>query len=361
LDIYNTYYLLAAIESITPEQTFFKQRYFPTNPSFDVFGTSKVLIDFREEGQKMAPFVLPRIGSLSVGRESFSTYELEPPFIAPSLPLTLDQLKKRGFGESLMSALTPEDRARMLQIKDLEDLDKMITRREEWMAVQTILDNGCTMCHQTDKKDVYEDVEVKFYDGEDNPALFTPAAPWTHTKMNADGTMTIGNWYRDVASMIKMLTSRGKAARDWVVASDIGDFLLEDLWIQKMLDNRNVSMGRIAPTELTDYVTELGVFTINGHRLSIIVNEEEFEVDNKSVPAMPAGSTFITAPGCGKGLYGAHTQLENDGEPHTYAGTRIPQHIFTVRPPVKETVLTARPLMVPLTPSPWVVAKSVFE
>lgn len=39
----------------------------------------------------------------------------------------------------------------------------------------------------------------------------------------------------------------------------MGEFLMEDPWILKMLDNCRVELGHVAPTELTEYVTELGV------------------------------------------------------------------------------------------------------
>ena len=53
------------------------------------------------------------------------------------------------------------------------------------MACQTMLNNGCVMRHETDVEGVYEDVEVKFYDEETNPALFTPAAKWTQSSRYA--------------------------------------------------------------------------------------------------------------------------------------------------------------------------------
>jgi hypothetical protein len=361
MDIYSTYYMLAAVREMRPEHTFFKRRYFPTNTSLDVFGSTKVLADYKKNSQKRAPFVIPRIGSVSVGREGFSTYELEPPNIALSMPLTADQLNNRGFGESIMSTATPADRARMLLMGDLSELSARISRTEEWLAVQTMMDNGCTMRHQTEREDIYEDISVQFYDGENNPALYTPAAPWTHTTENADGSLSIGNWYYDVCNMVKMLTGRGLPARELLVASDVGEFLLEDLWIQKALDNRRMEMGRIAPAELTEYITELGTFNFMGRNLTILVSDGTFEEDNKDVPYVPLGTAIVTAPDCGKGLYGAVTQLENDGNFHTYAGTRVPQHIFTIKPPVKETQLTARPLLVPKRKSPWSVAKSVFD
>lgn len=360
MNIYDTYYMLAAVEARTPEHTFFKSRYFPTNAALDVFGTSKVLADYKKKNQKRAPFVMPRIGSISIAREGFSTYELEPANISISIPLTEDQLKNRNFGEALLSQRTPADRARLLLMGDLTELSERISRTEEWLSCQTMINNGCTMRHQTENEGIYEDIKVQFYDGLNNPAIFTPQSAWTHTT-ESGGVLTVGNWYDDVCSMVKMLTKRGLPARELLVASDVGEFLLEDLWILKMLDNRRAEMGRIQPTELTEYVTYIGTFNFKGHKLDILVSDGTFEADDGTdTPYIDDGTAIVTAPNCGRGLYGAVTQLENDGEFHTYAGTRVPQHIFTIRPPVKETQLTARPLYVPKRESPWTVAKSVF-
>lgn len=362
MDIYSTYYMLAAVRELAPEHTFFKRRYFPTNQTLDVFGTSKVLADYKGATNKAAPFVLPRIGGVSVAREGFSTYELEPANISLSMPLTLDQLTKRGFGEALGSGYTPEQRARLLLMGDLEELSARITRTEEWMAVQTMLENGCVMRHQTEVEGIYEDIPVRFYDGEDNPALYTPASAWEHSKENADGSITVGNWYKDICAMVKMVVKRGLPVRDLLVASDVADFLMEDIWIQKTLDNRRMEMGHIAPEALTEYVTELGTFNFNGRKLTLISSDGTYQdASGKDVAYMPEGSVIVTAPDCGKGMYGAVTQLETDGNFHTYAGTRVPQHIFTLKPPTKETQLTSRPLMVPKRMAPWAAAKKVFD
>lgn len=362
MDYYSTYYLLAAVKELPPEHVFFKRRYFPTNTAMDVFGTSKVLADYKKNKQRRAPFVLPRIGSVSIAREGFSTYELEPGNISISIPLTEDHLKNRGFGEALMSGLTPENRSRLLQIGDLQELSARISRTEEWLAVQTMLNNGCVMRHQTEVAEVYKDIPVQFYDGTDNPAIFTPASKWVHSVKQSDGSWKIGNWYYDICAMIKMLTSRGLPAKELLLSADVGDFLQEDPWVMEVLNNRRMEMGRIEPKELTEYVTNPGTFNFRGRRLDILVSDGTFEDEKgEDVPYIPDGTAIVTAPDCGKGLYGAVTQLEKDGEYHTYAGTRVPQHIFTIRPPVKETQITSRPLLVPKRMCPWTVAKSVFN
>ena len=52
MNIYETIWMLAAIEELPLEHTFFKSRYFPTDDMMDVFNTSKVLADYREGKRK---------------------------------------------------------------------------------------------------------------------------------------------------------------------------------------------------------------------------------------------------------------------------------------------------------------------
>lgn len=361
MNIYETIWMLAAIEELPLEHTFFKSRYFPTDDMMDVFNTSKVLADYREGKRKKAPFVVPRIGSLPVGREGFKTYELEPAYIGLSMPLTIDQLQKRGFGESIMSGMTPEERAKHLQLHDMEELSARISRTEEWMACQTMLNNGCVMRHETDVEGVYEDVEVKFYDEETNPALFTPAAKWTHSTISTKGEITVGNWYEDIYQMLARQKRRGMPATDLLVSSDVGAFLMEDPWVLRMLDNRRVEMGRIQPTELTEYVTHLGAFNFKGRLMDILVSDGGYEDEDGTDKAyLDDGSAIVTAPNVGRGLYGAITQMERDEEFHTYAGKRVPQHIADVKSQTKETKVACSPLMVPVRKNPWCVAKKVL-
>ncbi len=361
MDIYSTIYMLAAIEELPLEQTFFRDRYFKTDEMTDIFNTSKVLADYREGSRRKAPFVLPRIGSLPVGREGFSTFELEPAYIGVSMPLTLDQLQKRGFGESIMSRMTPEDRARQMQIRDMAELSAMISRTEEYMACQVMLNNGIIMRHQTDNKGAYDDVPCYFYEGSVNPAEFRPAAVWKHSTIDTKGIVTVGNWYEDIYQMTCKLKRRGLPATDLLASGDVGMFLMEDPWVLKMLDNRRVEMGRIDPKELTPYVTHLGAFNFKGRMLDIFISDGTYEDENGTdKPYLEDGSAIITAPDCGKCLYGAITQMERDEQLHTYAGKRVPKHTADVKHNLRETQVAASPLMVPKRKDPWVSAKKVL-
>ena len=103
LNIYSTHYLLAAIKELTPPTTFLRDRYFPTNDATDIFETEDVLIEYKDGNKKVAPFVSPRKGGVTIHRDGSYMVRYTPPFVAPRRTLTIDELKVRGFGEALMS------------------------------------------------------------------------------------------------------------------------------------------------------------------------------------------------------------------------------------------------------------------
>lgn len=364
-DIYDTYYMLSAIATLPPEHAFFKNRYFPTNQSVDVFATNKVLVDFKQETLKMAEFTHPDLLPVAVGRDGFKTYELEPAHIAISRPLTIAQLQQRQFGESLMSTATPEERARMLLMGDLDELNKRITRTEEKLAIDTMIGNGTTIKQRVantgkDASD-YEDLEVKFYDGPSNPCKYTIAETWKHSKKTGD-QWDIGNWYFDIAKMAKDLTRGGSPATDVIISPDVAEFLLEDPWFIEMMDNRRVNIAApLDPTELGLFVYELTTINFLGKTLRILVDDGTYtDKAGKDQPYMPKETVIVTAPSCGKGLYGAITQADEQNVLHTYTGTRIPSHFVTRRPYVNEIVVATKPLFVPVRPNPWRTAVNVL-
>ena len=100
-NFYDTHTLLMAVQQLTPAATFLRDRYFPTNDASDIFATDDVLVEFRDGSKKLAPFVAPRKGGVTVLRAGYNMERYTPPFVAPRRVLTIDELRKRGFGEAL--------------------------------------------------------------------------------------------------------------------------------------------------------------------------------------------------------------------------------------------------------------------
>ena len=152
-NFYDTHTLLMAVQQLAPAATFLRDRYFPTNDASDIFSTEDVLVEYRDGVRKLAPFVAPRKGGVTILRKGYTMERYTPPFVAPRRTLTLDELRKRGFGEALYSQLTPEQRQQVLIVRDADELGDLITNREEAMAAETMLTNGCIMKHIADDSD----------------------------------------------------------------------------------------------------------------------------------------------------------------------------------------------------------------
>lgn len=347
-DIYSTYNLLMASERLTPAKSFLRDRYFPTNAATDLFNTENVLVEYRDGDKKLAPFVAERKGGVTMHRIGHTMDRLTPPRIAPKRTLTIDELKKRGFGEALFSNVTPEQRERLLALKDLEELDEAITRREEAMAAETMLTNGCVMKHIADDATKEDEMEVRFYSEETNPAVYTPAVKWDQAGNAIQG---------DLKAMARMLTRYGLPAAELVCSPDVADTVVNDEVIQRLLDNRRYELGSVKPEILPDGAALICTLNIDGRLISIISYDETYTDDQgKDQLYIPSGKGILTALGAGRTIYGAVTQLEQtDMNYHTYTGRRVPKHVADPNGNTKDMTVTSRPLMVPNHKNPFIV------
>ena len=348
-DIYSTHTLLMAVEQVTPVRSFLRDRYFPTNESTDIFSTDDVLVEYKDGKKRLAPFVSPRKGGVTITREGYTTNSYTPPNIAPRRVLTVDELNKKGFGEALYSKLTPEQREGAIIVNDAVELGDLITRREEAMAAETMQNNGCVMRHYADKGDEYEEKEIRFYDEAANPAIYTPTVKW-----DATGAAIM----KDIAAMCRALKRRGLPATDVLCGPEVADVIQNDPDILKKLDIAKLNIGGVDPEELPEGVTKIARLNCSGNLVDVLCYEETYEDENGDVASyIRTGKVIVTAPACGRTVYGAVTQLEqSDGRFHTYAARRVPKYVSDANTNVRTITVTARPLMIPNNKNPWIVA-----
>ncbi len=357
IDFFKTYVLKSIIEEQVPAVGFFRDRYFPTGAA-DIFKADKVLTEYKDGDRKMAAFVAPRVGDIPVERGGYAIHEYQPAYIAPSRILTLDDLAKRGFGEALFSDLDVRARAAKIMAKDLVDLDGRITRREEWMAVQTMINNGCTMQEYIDDNTVGDTKVIKFYDGltSDHVYIIATGHEW-------DGAS--GDVYGDVVAMCRKLSRRGLPAADLVLGADAYDGFLGDSRIKDMM-NRHVGFNdAVVDEQLTKYdgVTFVGTFNFSGFRLSVFVADETYvDSSNNTQSYFPAKSAMVSAPGCGHMMYGQITQIDYGSDEYTsYAAKRVPKVFVDQNNDNRKIRLGARPLAAPHNKSPYTYAANVVS
>lgn len=352
-NIFDTHTLLASVQQLPPLHTFLQDRYFPTNEASDIFATTDVLIEYKDGHKKASPFVAPRKGGITIMRAGYTMKRFTPAYIAPKRTLTIDDLQKRGFGEALYTNLTPEQRQGVILLGDLDELRDMNKRRKEAMAAEVIFTNGCIMDEYTDDLGTHEEREVRYYDGDANPAVYTPPATWDTSE--ASGKQMI----EDVHSMIYMLTSRGLPATEVLVAPDVANVILANEWILKMMDIRNLNIGGIDPALLPSGVAKIARLNIKGRMIDFLSYEDTYtEVDGTVKPYIPAGHIAVAAPAAGRTVYGAISQIEqSDGQFHTYTGIDVPKYLSDATHNVREVQLSTAPLCMPNNKNPFISAK----
>ena len=272
-----------------------------------------------------------------------------PPFVAPRRTLTLDELRKRGFGEALYSQLTPEQRQQVLIMRDADELGDLITNREEAMAAETMLTNGCIMKHIADDADKSDEMEIRFYSEGANPATYTPTIKW-----DAEGAKIRA----DLGAMARMLTRRGLRAADLVCSPDVADAIVEDPDIKEMLDNRRYELGSVAPEELAPGASIMARLNINGRIISVISYDETYtDDDGNDQLYIPSGKCILTAPLLAVPVTAPCLRWSRPTESsHTYAGRRVPKYVSSAEGNTRTLTISSRPLLIPNNKNPWIVA-----
>lgn len=355
INLYQTTTVLAALELMKAKPTFLRDRYFPTSDN-DIFVTEDVLVEYMDESNRnIAPCVVPLKGGIPVGRGGYRTERFTPPYVAPERPLTIDELNKKQFGETLFSQKTPAAREASMLKKDITDLNELIDGREEYMAAQTLFNNGYVMKQYADSYggDKYEEFKIQFYDGEVNPAVYIPGAAWTKNSTAIS---------KDLYLMAKMLKQRGLKAADVLFGEDVADVIINNEYILKLMDNRRLDLIQMNPTEYPDGVIYFGKINCNGVILSLLCYPEEYVNEKgKTETFIPTGKICVTAPAVGRTLYGAVTQIEqSDRKFHTYAARKVPHIIVDAKNGIRTLTMKARPLTVPNYQNSSITAKVLF-
>lgn len=355
INIYQTQTMVTAMENIPPKPVFLKERYFPSCDE-DVFVTEDVLIDYKDESQrKLAPCVVPRKGGILVGRTGYRTERLTPPYVAPERILTIDILNKRQFGETLFSRKKPAEREAAILRKDLTELSEMIDMREEYMASETLFENGYTLRQYADEYggDKYEEYDIRFYEEDANPAVYTPSVSWD---TNND------QFYQDLCLIVRQLKRRGLPVSDLLMGKNVALELMKNDYLLKLLDNRRVQIGKLEPKELPTGATSYGEIVAEGTVLELISYTLQYEDEQgKTQDLVPPDSIAVTAPNTGRMLYGSVSQIEEtDNDWHTYTARRVPHVVTDVKNSIRTLTEKSRPLAVPRVKNSTISAKVLF-
>lgn len=315
MDYTDTITLLQGIERAYRPTTFFRDTFFGREQTF---ASEYVLMDYRKGSRKMAPFVSRNGGQTNVGRTGFVTKQYTPPMMAPSRVTTVGDIAKRGFSESIVSSRTPEAREQELAARDISELMDMNVRRIEWMCAQTMLSAGFTVSGTTADGSVNIIDDVKFDE-------FTHKKSLSGTDMWSNSGADIYGCLKDMYNTVA--TDSGIAPTVLVTTSQTISYMLknEDLMKYLLRPSDQLKIATFAPKIESEFVTNVGTFLdMNG--LQVYAYDATYEDEaGKLKKYIPDGYVIMARKNIGSQLFGAVTQLEEDGKFYTYESAYVPK------------------------------------
>lgn len=336
---FTTIEMLQALDLRKPIGSFFTS-FFPVSNTH----IAEILqLEIKKGKRTMAPFVAPRVGGKVMKRSGSTTKLLQTPKIAPERPMTIDDISKKGFGESIYSNKSPEERAIELLGRDMTELEEAIQRRKEWMAREILLTGAINVQDEDDGVDV--EIDFNFT----NKTTLSGEALWTADKSKPIEDLAI--WRRDI------IKATGKAPTVCIMANDVYQTFKEHPKVNQERQLLTSSNVKIEPRIIDPSLTFLGRLI----ELDLdIYSYDEWFIDDEGVeqPMLPTGTLMLLPEEVGSFEYGSVTQLEGE-DFMTYEAEIVPQVLADPRNNIKTVRLTSRPLPKPNDVDSWYVAKVI--
>lgn len=343
VNIYTPRYLAEVVRQAPPVHTYFRDTFF-TN--IKTFSTERVDIDIVKGDRRMAAFVHPRVGGTVLKGNGYTTESYKPPLVNPYDVTTADQLLTRLPGEDLYSGMTPAQRAAQKLMEEYAALNDATTRREEWMAVQAIVTGSIPV--------VGEGVNEVIDFGLTNKVTLSGDNKWGGSK--ADPLGNLGDW------VDKVLHGGFANVDTAILGKTAKKHFFADANVQKMLDNRRMNIGELAPRDLPNGVRYLGHLTdpsLELYSYGEVYYDDWTDPDKpETKPLIPDNVVVLISSKPNYMLaYGLCTYIDDASQAWVTAQTsRLLRSYVEHHPDRRMVELQTHPLPIPDKADSWLVA-----
>lgn len=345
-DINSTITMLAALKQTFPPSTFLLDSFFPN--ALPAFTTEEVDMEYKKGTRKMAPFAVPGAKGMNSSRTRSIVNRYRPPIIKPRRAISSADITRRGFGETIYSEMTPEERAIKLRAEDLAELQEEIIRRLEWMAAQTL---------------VYGEFEAKGYADDGNlQVVDTVTFDGWEQKLTLSGSDTWDNPNADIYGVLdgasqQVAKATGSLPGVLIVGKDGPGCILENnsLYKKMLVPNvENMKIMEFKPRYITPEVRYCG--RIMSMNLDIYQYFGSYDDETGNHPFIPDNIAVLGVPGRGRQLYGAVTIVQ-ERQHRTYAARFVPKVTSDEDGDTTTLSLYSRPVVVPEYIDDWYTIK----
>jgi hypothetical protein len=292
---YETKTLLAPFEQGPLVSTFLRDTFFTGR---DYPPTNLIEFDFRRGRRKMAPFVAPLIGGKLMERQGFETRFFRAPRIAPVRALRTPDLEARMIGENIYSARSPADRAAELLAEDAIFCDEAITRREEWMCRNVLVNGALTVTADTGYQMLVDYTQSSAGAANNH---YIPAVKWDQAASDPLADLE--------AARLATIKDSGVAPDVVLMGVNAASVFMRNANVAKLLDSLRYQIASVQPIITSDSVVRIG--RVPG--MEIYEYAEYFEDDAGTIfPMLPDNFCMLLSTKVpNKIVYGAFTQLED--------------------------------------------------
>lgn len=279
MSIYTTKAMAKAMRQDKKAGTFLMDKFFgKVDPKIG----KTVTIDIIKGKRRLAPFQTPRVEGELVEKQGHSTREYTPAYLKPKDELAAtDVLDDRIAGDNEYSLTSPQEREAIALAAQLNDLEDMIIRREEWMCAQQLVNGYVDV--------VGKGVNYRIDLGMEASHKITVATVWSDVA-NATPFSDIG----DAVALISK--DAGISANTIIANSELIEEMLNTADMESKLNTRRMDLGQINPMQFGENATYYGDIVVKGKRLEIWSYDEWFLDENDvEQPMIPDGKVVVTS------------------------------------------------------------------
>lgn len=335
IDMFEPRTLLAAVQNSKRAPSVLRDHFFGNVRTFD---TKTVDVDIAYSDERtLADFTSVEMGATFNERPGYVTRTYRPAYIAPARICTAEDALKRAPGENLYADMGPEARAAAIVARDLTDLDKQISRREEWMASKALFEGKIAFGGKG------ADAEISYWPEEEAKKPFTEVA----TKWGETGADPLG----DIAAIADTVADRCEyfPSEVWVGSKAIIP-LMKAIKADKGFDALNIVMGNINPqTNTQNFYSTFGYINVNGVQMKVIVYKGSYFDGTKTVHYVPDDEILVAAPEAETiRAYGVIPVADVAANTTSYVtGDRVPSSWVEAKTGSRVIKLASAPVLIP--------------
>ena len=286
INIYDTRWLIVALEQCHAPKRFLLDTFFPKVKTFE---TKTVDIDIKQGDRDIAAYVHPLEGGRLVENAGFETVTIEPCYTKEFKTLNPGDTVTRLFGEDYSRSMTPNERLQRLLGESLTILDDRVVRLEEVMAAQALVYGSVYV--KGEKKD-YK-VDLGYTQGRQKIVLSGDSC-WDK---GGDPMFDLDEWADTISER------SGLAPTIIIVGKKVLRALYNNEKVKERLDIRNFNVGEIS-TAQSQILADQGVIyhgSLAPSNIPIYTYSEKYRnpITNKIEPLIPDDTVLMGCKSAG--------------------------------------------------------------